>query len=334
MFSSPCPLAVLATAVVATATLLLAACGADRSDAGTGAGEAAGSVAAATAEPSPTGPTPAASGTTTEPSARPEPTTTTSDPVTPEPTTTTSDPTTPTPEVGDEPERLTARVLDVRPHDPLAFTQGLVVSDGRMFESTGDREPLGTVVREVDPLTGEVIDQVSVDGVFGEGLELVGDSLYLLTWRGGQLIVLDADTLDEVRRVGYEGEGWGLCSLGDRLAMSDGTDMLTFRDPDSFDVVSDVAVTVRGEPLEQINELECVDGNIWANVWFADQIVRIDPATGVVTAVVDTSSLDRSDLPEDPTAVLNGIAYDESTGTFLLTGKLWPSMFEVVFDPA
>ncbi|MEQ8717035.1 MAG: glutaminyl-peptide cyclotransferase [Acidimicrobiales bacterium] len=238
------------------------------------------------------------------------------------------------PAVGDAPEMLTAQVLDVRPHDPEAFTQGLVLEDGRMFESTGDVAPLGTVVREVDPLTGEVLDETSVPGVFGEGLEWIGDRLLQLTWKDERLIVFDVESLEPLGQVPYEGEGWGLCLLDERLAMSDGSDTIAFRSPQDFSVLSTVSVTLSGEPLLLLNELECVDGQIWANVFRSDSIVRIDPGTGVVTAVVDTSALDRTGVPDEGGAVLNGIAYDEAAGTFLITGKLWPSLFEVVFVPA
>jgi glutamine cyclotransferase len=247
---------------------------------------------------------------------------------------------TPTPEstrvpaVGDAPEMLTAQVLDVRPHDPEAFTQGLVLEDGRMFESTGDVAPLGTVVREVDPLTGEVLDETSVPGVFGEGLEWMGDRLFQLTWKDERLIVFDVESLEPLGQVPYDGQGWGLCLLDEQLVMSDGSDTIAFRSPQDFSVISTVSVTLSGEPLSLLNELECVDGDIWANVYRSDSIVRIDPGTGVVTAVVDTSALDRTGVPEERNAYLNGIAYDDAAETFLITGKLWPSLFEVVFVPS
>lgn len=237
------------------------------------------------------------------------------------------------PAVGDAPEMLTAQVLDVRPHDPEAFTQGLVLENGRMFESTGDVAPLGTVVREVDPLTGEVLAETPVPGVFGEGLEWMGDRLFQLTWKDERLLVFDVESLEPLGQVPYDGEGWGLCLLDERLAMTDGSDTIAFRSPRDFSVISTVSVTLSGEPLPLLNELECVDGAIWANVYRTDTIVRIDPGTGVVTAVVDTSALDRTGVPEDRGAVLNGIAYDDEAGTFLITGKLWPSLFEVVFVP-
>ncbi|GAB4007778.1 hypothetical protein GCM10029992_62430 [Glycomyces albus] len=140
----------------------------------------------------------------------------------------------------------------------------------------------------------------------------------------------DLDSLEVVGTVEYEGEGWGICHDGERLIMSDGSPTLTFRDPETFEPQGTVEVELDGEPLQQINELECVDGQVWANVWQTDQIVRIDPGSGQVTAVVDAAGL----LTEDEATgadVLNGIAAAEDEGTFYITGKLWPTMFLVSF---
>lgn len=221
-------------------------------------------------------------------------------------------------------------VLSVRPHDPDAFTEGLVLApDGRLFESTG---LVGhTTVREIDPATGEVLHSAAPEQpVFGEGLALVGDRLIQLTWQEEQAMVWTADTLEPVGSFDYEGEGWGLCFDGARLVMSDGTSTLTFRDPETFDVTGDVPVTLDGQPIDRLNELECVDGSVWANVWETDSIVRIDPTTGNVTGVLDASSL-ITPHPAlfDRGAVLNGMAHDAATDTWLVTGKLWPSMFEL-----
>jgi glutamine cyclotransferase len=221
-------------------------------------------------------------------------------------------------------------VVSVRPHDPEAFTQGLTLApDGRLFESTG---LVGhTTVREVDPATGDVLRASEPDEpVFGEGLALVGDRLIQLTWQEQQALVWDADTLDRLGSFDYQGEGWGLCYDGSRLVMSDGTSTLTFRHPDTFEPIGDVPVTLEGRPIDRLNELECVDGSVWANVWETDSIVRIDPATGEVTGVLDASGL-ITPHPAlfDRGAVLNGMAYDPATDTWLLTGKLWPAMFEV-----
>ncbi len=237
-------------------------------------------------------------------------------------------------------ERLGVEVIDVFDHDPAAFTQGLELRDGVFYESTGLYG--SSDVRLVEPGTGEVIDsQALPDDEFGEGLTLTEDAVWQITWQEGVAYQRDLETLDVENTVEYEGEGWGLCSLdqftapelaegGERLVMSDGTSTLTFRDPATFAATGTVEVTLDGTELTQINELECVDGQVWANVWQTDEIVRIDPATGEVGAVVDASGL----LTEDeagPADVLNGIAAGETEGTFYITGKLWPHMFLVRF---
>ena len=167
-------------------------------------------------------------------------------------------------------------------------------------------------------------------GEYGEGLAFVDDRLVQLTWKDGVALVWDAATLTQTGSFRYAGEGWGLCHDGIRLVMSDGSSTLTFRDAATFEVQGTVRVTVQGQPLVRLNELECVDGSVWANVWETPWIVRIDAATGQVTGALDTTGMiDPDPLVADPGAVLNGIAYDPVRDTFLLTGKRWPSMFEV-----
>ncbi|WP_367132856.1 glutaminyl-peptide cyclotransferase [Saccharothrix sp. HUAS TT1] len=219
-------------------------------------------------------------------------------------------------------------VLGTLPHDPDAFTQGLELVDGVLYEGTGleGRSSL----RRVDPGTGEVRQRVDLpEPLFGEGITVVGDRIWQLTWRDGVAIERDRTTLEEVRRVTYEGEGWGLCRDGDRLVMSDGSDELTFRDPRSFAETGVVAVRRDGRPLSRLNELECVDGQVWANVWQTDEVVRVDPRDGRVTATVDLSGLRPDDVPSSD--VLNGIAAVPGTDEFLVTGKNWPTIFRVRF---
>ncbi|GAB2932326.1 glutaminyl-peptide cyclotransferase [Rhodococcus aerolatus] len=234
-------------------------------------------------------------------------------------------------------EHLRPDVLATTPHDPQAFTQGFELDGGVLFEGTGLEGR--SSVRRTDPATGAVTAQVALDpSLFGEGLTLAGDSLWQITWQDHVAFRRDPVTLAETGRASYEGEGWGLCTQADapggpRLVMSDGTDRLTFRDPTTFAATGGVAVTLAGAPLREINELECVDGQVWANVWQTDSIVRIDPTSGDVTAVVDATGL----LPTDQRRgadVLNGIAAVPGTDRFLLTGKLWPTTFEVRFVPA
>ncbi|WP_211116272.1 glutaminyl-peptide cyclotransferase [Glycomyces buryatensis] len=229
-------------------------------------------------------------------------------------------------------EQLGVTVLDTFDHDPDSFTQGLELRDGVFYESAGLYGE--SDVRLVEPGTGEVIETVALpEDEFAEGLTLTEDSLWQITWKEGVAYQRDLTTLEVVETASYEGEGWGICSDGTQLVMSDGSSTLTFRDPETFEETGTARVTLDGEPLDQINELECVDGQVWANVWQTDQIVRIDPATGEVGAVVDAAGL----LTEDEAAtadVLNGIAAAEEEGTFYITGKRWPKLFLVSFDPA
>jgi glutamine cyclotransferase len=224
--------------------------------------------------------------------------------------------------------QLKVQVLSSTPHDPAAFTQGLELSDGVLYEGTGLEG--SSSMRSVDPATGQVKQQVDLPGpLFGEGITVVGDRIWQITWQDGIAIQRDRASLAEVKRVTYTGEGWGLCRDGERLVMSDGTAKLTFRNPDSFDATGTVDVTRDGQPVERINELECVGGAVWANIWQTDEVVRIDPKSGQVTATVDLSSVRPSDVPKSD--VLNGIAAVPGTDEFLVTGKNWPTVFRVKF---
>jgi glutamine cyclotransferase len=230
------------------------------------------------------------------------------------------------------PERLKVEVVSVRPHDPEAFTQGLLLHDGSLYESAGNYGK--SSLREVDPKTGVVKRKVAVPPeYFAEGLALVDDRLIQLTWKEEKALVYNRADFKPMGEFRYDGEGWGLCWDGTRIVMSDGSDRLTFRDPKTFATLSTLNVTRDGKPAPELNELECVDGVVWANVWQSDDILRIDPKDGRVTGVVDASGLL---TPEErqKTDVLNGIAWDPAAKTFLITGKLWPKMFEVRFVPA
>jgi glutamine cyclotransferase len=217
-----------------------------------------------------------------------------------------------------------------RPHDTAAFTQGLLLDgSGRLFESTGLRGR--SSVREVDPATGEVLRTKRLrDGLFAEGLALVGDELVQLTWQAGRALRRDVETFERLGTHRYAGEGWGLCHDGERLVMSDGSDRLTFRDAQTFEVLSSVSVTLEAQPIDMLNELECVAGSVWANVWLTDAIVRIDPEDGRISGVLDLRGLiDPHPSETRAGAVLNGIAYDATRDTFLVTGKLWPEVIEI-----
>ena len=245
-------------------------------------------------------------------------------------------PTQPPPPSTVEPEAsrvaLQIRILEERGHDPEAFTQGLEFHDGRLYESRGRNGKSG--ISEIDPIGGSVLRWMPLaDEYFGEGATIVGDSLIQLTWLAGKAFVYDIESFEVTGSFDYEGQGWGLCFDGVALVMSDGSSSLTMRDPETFSVIDSVTVRLDGSGVASLNELECANGKVYANIWQTDTIVEIDPATGDVTAVIDASGL-LDDAGSAGADVLNGIAYDEATGAFLLTGKLWPSMFLVVFEPA
>ncbi len=373
--------------LVVVAGLMLAACASEVS-------APAPSDTALPADPAPTSPQPT---TTLAPTPAPTassalpPTTSVSPPsssVSP-PTTSPPPATSSPPPAPEQIELLVPEVLAVYPHDASAFTQGLLIKDGRLFESTGLWDE--SSIREIDLATGQVLrNLLLVDAelpdsrsLFAEGLALVEDDLLIqLTWQAGLAFVWDLETFDQTARpsqvfnYGPDQQGWGICYDGSRLAMSDGSDTLQFRNPETFDLIGEpLEVRLIGVPVELLNELECVGDDVWANVWFTDEIVRIDANTGKVTAVVDASVLAaaaqlgcadsqsgfqesdansqaRSQAPDIPAellaalppdlacpqdrsdAVLNGIAYDEIRDVFLLTGKLWPVIFEVRFVPA
>ncbi len=214
------------------------------------------------------------------------------------------------------------------PHDTGAFTQGLVYSDGRLFESTGR---LGrSQVREVALETGRVLAATSLaPDRFGEGLALLDGRLYQLTWKTEVAYIYDAETLAPLDSFRYDGEGWGLATDGTSLIMSNGTATLRFRDPATFEVVRELTVRDGSSPLTMVNELEYVRGELFANVYPSDWLVRIDPASGEVREWIDLSDLLPSSDRTRDTDVLNGIAFDESTGHLFVTGKLWPALFEI-----
>lgn len=227
-------------------------------------------------------------------------------------------------------EELRAQPVRSLPHDRNAFTQGLLLFEGKLYESTGLHQQ--STLRRVDLESGTVEAKVDLDDeLFGEGLARVGGRLIQLTWQNGRALYWNLATLKKEREVTYEGEGWGLCFDGKRLVMSDGSDRLTFRDPESFAKLGEIAVRRAGTPLRALNELECVDGVVYANVWQDSHIARIDPATGEVTGWIDAGGL--LTVEQRMSAdVLNGIAALPGR-RLLLTGKLWPLAFEVELVP-
>ena len=215
------------------------------------------------------------------------------------------------------------------PHDPRAFTQGLVFVDGHLYESTGQ---VGrTSIRKVDLVTGKVLQKRDLEGpYFGEGIVNWKDRLIALTWRHQKGFVYDLATFAPRGEWTYPGEGWGLTQDGRRLIMSDGTPELRFLDPETLKETGRIRVTFNGKPVGALNELEWIKGEIWANVWTTDLIVRIDPATGQVTGRVLLADLLK---PEDRIGsepdVLNGIAYDAANDRLFVTGKQWPRLYEI-----
>lgn len=214
-------------------------------------------------------------------------------------------------------------------HDPDAYTQGLLLRGGSFYESTGR---LGrSELREVDVATGEVLrSRKLADEHFGEGLAMVGDKLVQLTWKAGLAFVYDAETFTVQNTFEYSGEGWGLCYDGQSLYMTNGSSSMVRRSPETFEVLDEFRITLNGFSLHNLNELECVGDDLWANLFQTHRIVRIDKHTGEVTGEFDAYNLSLiSERPTDPGAVLNGIAHDPSTGMFYVTGKLWPTLFEI-----
>lgn len=225
------------------------------------------------------------------------------------------------------------QVVRQLPHDPAAYTQGLVFVDGRLYESTGRYGESG--LHEIDPVTGTVLRHSDLPAnVFGEGLAFNGRYLVQLSWKEFLAYFYEPTTFELVRAVNFSGEGWGLCSDGQRLFMTTGGDQLVARDPMTFDPISNVQITEAGAPLFFVNELECVADVIWGNVYPTTRIVKIDKSSGRVLGQLDASALIPAGVKlNDTDYVLNGIAYDPHAGTYYLTGKQWPVMFEVRITP-
>ncbi|KHK04472.1 glutaminyl-peptide cyclotransferase [Desulfovibrio sp. TomC] len=214
------------------------------------------------------------------------------------------------------------------PHDPKAFTQGLLYHDGFLYESTGLYGQ--STLRRVDPATGQVLARrVLPATIFGEGLALVRGLLYQLSWREGRVLVSKPADLSPAGEFPLPTEGWGACVLNGMLVVSDGSDKLFFYDPATMAAIGAVSVTDDGAPVTRLNELELIAGQIWANVWGDDRIAVIDPASGRVTAWVDCSGLRPGVTATDLNKVLNGIAHDPATGRVWVTGKHWPELFEI-----
>ena len=214
------------------------------------------------------------------------------------------------------------------PHDVGAYTQGLFFHDGSLYESCGQYGESN--FRKVELKTGKVLEQTDFESrIFAEGACVLGGRLYVITWRENECRVFDIRTMESLGTFSYTGEGWGLTTDGKSLIMSDGTSTIAFRDPNTFSTSRTITVTLRGKKVAYLTELEYIKGEIWANVYGSDLIVRIDPATGVVRSVVNCSGLLPVTLRSQRTDVLNGIALDPATGAIWLTGKYWPKMYRI-----
>lgn len=232
--------------------------------------------------------------------------------------------------VGGGPKVWDVKVVAAYPHDPAAFTQGLVIHDGRLYEGTGQYG--ASTLRRVDLPTGRVEQSRRLaNNFFGEGITILGDRIYQLTWQNQVGIVYDLESFDVLETFGYRGEGWGLTHDGEHLIVSDGSATLKFMDPATFDVVREIAVTDQGRPVTRLNELEYIDGEVWANVWYEDRIVRISPKDGSVVGWVEVGNL-YPPSRRGPDDVLNGIAFDPAAGRLFVTGKNWPQLFEIELE--
>lgn len=219
-------------------------------------------------------------------------------------------------------------VVNSYPHDSQSFLQGLVYHDGNFYESTGQYGE--STLRRVEMATGRVVKKLDLPAnVFGEGIALAGDKLVQLTWKNKKGYVYDRETFRLLQEFPYDMEGWGLTFDGTSLILSDGTSELTFLDLQSFKPIKKLAVTLNGRPVPELNELEFIEGEIWANVWHEDFILRIDPSSGRVTSYLNLKEIRPRETFSDDEAVLNGIAYDVSQKRIFVSGKRWPRVFEI-----
>lgn len=224
-------------------------------------------------------------------------------------------------------------VVNVYPHDPDAFTQGLIFKDGFLYESTGRYGH--SSLRKVSLADGKVVKQLAnAEKIFAEGLATDGRRLLQLSWKAGKGFIYNAVDLRFEKTFDYDGEGWGLAYHNGQFVMSDGTSMLRFFDPRTMQETGRLQVTRSGHPLQNLNELEVIKGRIFANVWRTDYIVIINPESGVVEGQVNLRGLLREHAPEARADVLNGIAYDASGNRLFVTGKLWPKLFEIRLIPS
>jgi len=224
------------------------------------------------------------------------------------------------------------KVINTYPHDPSAFTQGLIFKEGYLYESTGNYGH--SSLRKVELETGNILKNKKIDNkIFAEGLTSFNQQLVQLSWRKGTAFIYNTDSFDLIKTFSYPGEGWGLTTYNRQLIISDGSANLRFLDPVTFKQINRLSVTIEGKPLKNLNELEMVKGTIFANVWRSDQIVIISPQTGQVTGVINLAGLLKKHAPGAKANFLNGIAYDTAADRLFVTGKNWPKLFEIKLIP-
>jgi len=226
------------------------------------------------------------------------------------------------------PRRNGYRIINTYPHDRDAFTQGLFYNNGSLYEGTG--QETGSSLREVELETGKVIRQLNLKPpLFGEGITLYKERIYQVTWKSKVGFVYDKATFGQINKIYYQTEGWGLTTMNDQIIMSDGTNVLYFLEPEMFTVVSRLEVYDNEKKADQLNELEYINGEIWANMWMTDMIARIDPLSGKVVAYIDLRGIMKDPDAKTNINVLNGIAYDKEGNRIFITGKNWPELFEI-----
>ncbi len=223
-------------------------------------------------------------------------------------------------------------IVNEYPHDPEAFTQGLIYQDDILYEGTGLRGE--SKLRKVELETGQVIQEIGLaEGLFGEGITIFGDRLIQLTWQARVGFVYDKESFEKLQEFNYPTEGWGITHDGQRLIMSDGTSTLYFWDPQTLAEIDRLEVTDRGEPVRLLNELEYINGEIYANVWQTTRIARISPDSGQVLGWIELGGLLKPEDVSGRVDVLNGIAYDAERDRLFVTGKWWPKLFEINLIP-
>lgn len=227
-----------------------------------------------------------------------------------------------------EPTKYTYRIINTYVHDPDAFTQGLLIDDNQLYESTGERG--FSSLRKVDITTGEVLKKLDIASqYFGEGIAAIGDKLYMLSWKEGTGFVFDKQTFEQIRQFAYTFEGWGMTAMGDTLVVSDGTHLIRFMDPEGFSEYRQIEVYDQNGPIDYLNELEYVNGDLFGIRWQTESIYMIDPATGKVKGILDLEGIFDYSIYDRRIDVLNGIAYNPKTDQYFVTGKWWPKLFEI-----